>query len=48
MFDSGPRHLPSKSHVPDALYIWPSGVRVIFWTCFAISARAIRGLCSLF
>jgi len=38
--------LPSKSHeshVPDAMYIRPSGVRVIFWTCFAISARAIRG-----
>jgi len=34
---------PSKSQLPDAMKALPSGVKVIFCTCFPIAARAIRG-----
>ena len=40
---TAPDSLPSKSHDPDATYDFPSGVVSIFWTCFAIAARASCG-----
>lgn len=33
---------PSKSQLPDTMKALPSGVKVIFYTCFPIAVRAIR------